>query len=75
MTNDVDGSAESDCSTGPYLLKTITTVIRLYNPNFGDDRKCVCGHTYERHFDMFEEEGEQDAGCKYCGCFTFVEAQ
>ena len=61
--------------TQPYLEKSVTTVIRLYNPKFGDDRKCVCGHTYERHFDGYEEPDDQDVGCKYCDCHTFVEAQ
>lgn len=74
-TNDVDASASADCSTGPYLEKMITTVIRFYNPKFGDQRKCVCGHTYERHFDGYEEPNEQDVGCKYCDCHTFVDAQ
>ena len=71
----VDASASADCSAGPYLMKTITTVIRLYNSQFGDQRKCVCGHSYERHFDGYEEPDEQDVGCKYCDCHTFVEAQ
>lgn len=42
-----------------------------YNPNYGDDRICKCGHSYYRHFDSYEN---MDAvGCKYCGCFNFEE--
>ncbi len=56
----------------PYIELTVTTVERKYNPNYGDDRKCKCGHTYYRHFDSYEEM--YPCGCKYCGCFTFEEA-
>lgn len=55
----------------PYLTKYVTERRRLYNPHYGDDRICVCGHPYYRHFDLCEEEEFQDAGCKYCLCSTF----
>lgn len=45
-----------------------------YNPNYGDDRLCVCGHPYHRHFDPYENM--ENVGCKYrgsCGCEGFVE--
>ena len=42
-----------------------------YDPNFGDTKMCICGHAYERHFDLYE--GYELAGCKYCGCSHFVE--
>lgn len=42
-----------------------------YDPNFGDNRICVCGHTYARHFDPYEDNAP--IGCKYCGCRHFVE--
>jgi len=57
----------------PYVEKRIETVVRLYNPKFGDERMCVCGHMYDRHFDRFEDENDQDSGCKYCGCMDFRE--
>lgn len=60
-------------SEQPYILKTITRTVRLYNPKFGDNRKCICGHAYERHFDGYEDEDEADVGCKYCACCNFVE--
>lgn len=59
----------------PYIVKQVVTEIRLYNPEFGDDRICQCGHPYHRHFDGYEEPDEQDVGCKYCDCCTFVEKQ
>jgi hypothetical protein len=41
-----------------------------YNPKFGDDKECECGHPYYRHFDTYEN---MDAcGCKYCGCYEFT---
>lgn len=35
-----------------------------YNPEYGDDRACVCGHPYYRHFDGYENNA--NVGCKYC---------
>jgi len=54
----------------PYLEETVIEL--KYNPNYGDDRICVCGHSYYRHFDSYEN---MDAiGCKYCyDCRNFVE--
>lgn len=44
---------------------------RAYNPEYGDDRMCVCGHAYYRHFDSYENM--EPVGCKYCNCYEFVE--
>jgi hypothetical protein len=44
-------------------------VLKEYNPDFGDNRLCECGHTYYRHFDSYE--GMAPVGCKYCGCSEF----
>jgi hypothetical protein len=57
----------------PYIIKQVVKEIRLYNPQFGDERVCECGHTYYRHFDGYEEPDRQDVGCKYCDCHTFLE--
>ena len=57
----------------PYIKKTRTVVEvdYLYNPKYGDNRACECGHPYYRHFDTYEN---MDAvGCKYCGCGEFIE--
>lgn len=55
-------------SEKPYLEQTII----VYNPNYGDNRVCKCGHRYYRHFDGYENNAP--VGCKYCGCRTFEEA-
>lgn len=53
----------------PYLEKIV--IEKVYNPKYGDDRVCQCGHHYYRHFDTYEEMS--NVGCKYCGCRDFVE--
>lgn len=58
-------------SDQPYLHKIKVKVIRKYNPDYGDDRICKCGHVYDRHFDGYE--GNRACGCKYCSCYTFEE--
>lgn len=35
-----------------------------YDPNFGDDKLCLCGHSYYRHFDTYDNMSS--VGCKYC---------
>ena len=55
----------------PYLEYEYKTTIKKYNPNYGDNRMCVCGHSYYRHFDSWESM--QPIGCKYCMCDNFVE--
>lgn len=55
----------------PYLEYEYKEVIRKYNPNYGDNRMCICGHQYHRHFDFYD--GIERTGCKYCGCDNFVE--
>lgn len=57
----------------PYIEETVTTVYRRYNPNYGMDRNCVCGHPYYRHFDSYEDMAP--VGCKYCDCRDFVESK
>ena len=42
-----------------------------YDPKYGDDRMCKCGHPYYRHFDTYDDM--YPCGCKYCGCEHFVE--
>ena len=57
----------------PYIIETVITKTEVwkYNPNYGDDRWCKCGHAYYRHFDTYE--GMYACGCKYCPCSTFEE--
>ena len=58
----------------PYIIKIRKVVERekLYNPRYGDDRVCICGHNYHRHFDGYENN--RAVGCKYCECYDFKEA-
>jgi hypothetical protein len=57
----------------PYIITTTVEVIteRKYNPKFGDNRICECGHPYYRHFDTYDDM--EACGCKYCDCFGFEE--
>lgn len=54
----------------PYKIKWKAE--KVYNPQYGDNRICICGHRYASHFDSYEEM--EAVGCKYCGCNNFVEA-
>jgi hypothetical protein len=56
----------------PYIVVHEVIRKRIYNPHYGDDRICKCGHTYYRHFDTYA--GMYPCGCKYCDCNEFVEA-
>lgn len=60
-------------SEKPYIITIRTVEDRAYNPNYGDDRICECGHSYYRHFDSWEEM--EPVGCKYCDCYEFVELE
>ena len=55
----------------PYIEKTEVITHYLYNPNYGDNRICECGHSYYRHFDSWEQM--DNVGCKYCRCDHFSE--
>ena len=71
MKNLVDAyeAGERVNTTGPYICRYILTIDNKYNPNFGDNKICKCGHTYYRHFDSYEDM--DPVGCKYCGCNHF----
>ena len=53
----------------PYIETTRVVVNKAYNPDYGDDRICKCGHPYYRHFDGYDNN--KAVGCKYCDCFEF----
>lgn len=67
LTGDVINNDE------PYLVVPNIVIDYKYNPNYGDDRVCECGHNYYRHFDSYENMG--GVGCKYCRCCEFKEAK
>ena len=51
----------------------LQVVFKEYNPDYGDNKLCKCGHPYYRHFDSYE--GMAPVGCKYCHCDEFVPAE
>lgn len=57
-----------------FTINEISNGPDLYDSNFGDDKNCVCGDPYFRHFDWAEDWAP--VGCKYtftCGCTGFKE--
>lgn len=71
---DVKEEIITDSSDSPYIETrvTVTAIFREYNPKYGDDKLCKCGHSYYRHFDSYE--GMAPVGCKYCRCREFIPA-
>lgn len=61
----------TDETEQPYLFTQRIVTDRHYNPAYGDDRTCKCGHPYYRHFDPYEDN--EPVGCKYCPCYEFEE--
>lgn len=55
----------------PYIEKHTFNSELLYNKDYGDDRMCICGHPYYRHFDPFYDNIA--IGCKFCSCDKFEE--
>jgi hypothetical protein len=53
----------------PYNKEIVLAVADIYNPKYGDERLCECGHPYYRHFDTYDEM--EAVGCKYCDCYQF----
>ena len=68
---DINNAIQVGDTSGPYIEYKKIETIRRYNPNYGDDRMCKCGHPYYRHFDTYADM--EACGCKYCRCYTFVE--
>ncbi len=56
-------------SEKPYIETRRVVIDKKYNPNYGDDKICECGHPYYRHFDSYEDM--YNCGCKYCPCYEF----
>ena len=57
----------------PYKIRHTVITEKIYNPEYGDDRMCKCGHLYYRHFDWMDNYAA--VGCKYCGCDEFEEEE
>ena len=60
-------------SEKPYLFEEKIVKIRKYNPNYGDEKLCQCGHPYYKHFDSYADM--QPIGCKYCPCYVFMQLE
>lgn len=55
-------------------LRLLDKVRKLNQPYVYDEKhdqtaKCVCGHSYYRHFDGYDNN--RPVGCKYCACHVF----
>lgn len=55
-----------------YAKEWVKNPSEIYDSAYGDDKKCLCGHAYYRHFDTYEDM--YPCGCKYCQCDRFVQA-
>lgn len=38
--------------------------VPMYDDMYGDNKECLCGHPYYRHFDTYDNM--DPVGCKYC---------
>lgn len=72
LVEEYEKTDDSSTEQTPYFQEFTLNKEIKYNPNYGDDRTCKCGHVYYRHFDTYEEM--YACGCKYCQCDGFVEA-
>lgn len=72
---EVSSTVVKDGKDAPYIETEviIKAIFREYNPEYGDDRLCKCGHSYYRHFDSYG--GMAPVGCKYCQCDEFIPAE
>lgn len=66
-----DHILKSNSKKEPYVESVTFTLDKSYNPDYGDNRICKCGHPYFRHFDSWDDN--EACECKYCSCFTFEE--
>lgn len=66
---------KSKITDGPYLVTLNKESIRIkyaFNSNYKGVDTCKCGHSYNRHFDPYEDHDA--VGCKYCQCWLFEPA-
>lgn len=72
MMNEDEFTTDTTGTEPPYFIEKVVTFEREFNPKYGIDRVCKCGHPYYRHFDTYDDFSS--VGCKYCDCHTFEEA-
>lgn len=53
------------------VLEEAPPIELQYDSEYGDEKLCKCGHSYDRHFDSYD--CMKNIGCKYCPCHTFTE--
>lgn len=73
LLNKINNGSHVECQE---IAKELLIAINIcgdkfYDSEFGDEKKCSCGHSYYRHFDS--HDGMRPIGCKYCSCRTFEE--
>ena len=54
----------------PYHYEASLQVEKSYNKAYKPVIECICDHSYDRHFDPYEDY--LAVGCKYCGCQHFT---
>ncbi len=52
----------------PTALSDEDQIAEQYDENFGDNKLCLCGHPYYRHFDTYDHMSA--VGCKYCSGYS-----
>lgn len=48
----------------PPVVSEEDQIAEQYDSNYGDNKPCLCGHPYYRHFDTYDNMSA--VGCKYC---------
>jgi len=56
-------------SESPYIETRRVIIDKKYNPKYGDDKICECGHPYNSHFDA--HKNMRVCGWRYCNCYEF----
>ena len=71
-TQEVSSIVIKEGKDAPYIETEVVVkaIFKEYNPEYGDEKLCKCGHSYYRHFDSYE--GMATVGCKYCQCDEFI---
>jgi len=61
----------ADGSNAPYIVtgQLQFHIKRVWNKDYQQNKECICGDSYARHFDPYERMAP--VGCKYCECMEF----
>lgn len=71
---DVYNITSAKLSKQPTISKIEISFTENFNPDYDQDAECICGHTYDRHFDGYDFDSgwESCVSCKYCRCREFT---